>query len=124
MWSPARPIMARTCGRPRRAAPTSHLFFHTFPEDMAVHGAAWPQPNCFAWRFLGVLRDLAVHLRISINRQDAKNAKKSAKQNSFQKTRDLRFSSTEIDCLLSEISVYSVDVRKNRTVVGHFEIVA
>src|SRR5437773_8237534 len=27
MWSPARPIIARTRGRPRRAAPTSRQFF-------------------------------------------------------------------------------------------------
>ena len=39
-------------------------------------GAAWPQLNYFAWRFLGVLRDLAVNLEIRIHRQDAKNAKK------------------------------------------------
>src|SRR6266498_604985 len=44
------------------------------------HGAAKPQPNCFARRFLCVLRDLAVNLFISIHRQDTKNAKKPAKQ--------------------------------------------
>src|SRR5213593_4150515 len=58
------------------------------------HGATWPRPNCFAWRFLGVLRDLAVKLKISIHRQDAKNAKKSAKQNFFQAAKDFRFGST------------------------------
>jgi len=39
---------------------------------------------------------LAVNLRISINREDAKNAKKSAKQNSFQETKDLLLSITNM----------------------------
>jgi hypothetical protein len=42
------------------------------------HGFSQSGPaatECFAWRFLGVLRALAVNLRLSINRQDAKNAK-------------------------------------------------
>ena len=52
-------------------------------EHTEDHVAAQPQPNCFARRFLGVLRDLAVKLCVSIHRQDAKNAKKSAKRKFF-----------------------------------------
>jgi len=32
MWSPARRIIAGTCGRPRRTTPTSPQFFHIFLE--------------------------------------------------------------------------------------------
>jgi hypothetical protein len=75
------------------------------PGSTDLHGATLPQPNynrsgvqplgcathrrlkpalqTSAWRFLGVLRDLAVKLCVSIHRQDAKNAKKSAKRKFF-----------------------------------------
>ena len=66
-----------------------------FPLSLFLHGAAQPQPNCFAWRFLGVLRDLAVNLESGINRQDSKSAKNFAKQNSFQEGKDVRLSSTD-----------------------------
>jgi hypothetical protein len=49
-----------------------------------------------------------LHFLISIHRQDAKNAKKSAKQNSFQESKDFQLRSTENPSLLSEISVSSV----------------
>src|SRR5205809_4004686 len=34
MWSPARPRIARTRGRPHRAAPTSRQFFHSFSAEL------------------------------------------------------------------------------------------
>src|SRR5437867_13279669 len=40
MWSPARSINARICGRPRRAAPTSHVFFCTKDRDFFHHGVS------------------------------------------------------------------------------------
>src|SRR6266498_2312095 len=56
---------------------------HLSADYADIHGAASPQSSCFAWRFLGVLRDLAVKLYVSIHRQDAKIAKKSAKRKFF-----------------------------------------
>ena len=62
-----------------------------------VHVADEPQPNCFAWRFLGVLRDLALNCVSAFTAKTQRTPRNPPSGNSFQEGKNFLVSSTVLN---------------------------